>query len=522
MGPAERRNLLRPRADVLAQARVLAAGFDDGRFTRLFQVLDRAGNDSAALWRFPSIEAVLDWCETEARRDPDRAEPTAVLVDARIGEREIVRLLRHFEAWRAPASVVVLAEASDEALLVTALLEGAVDFQLFEQLDPEALLKTLGHAVQVARWKGRAFESARRAGAATSDLRAVLAAVEEGLLVLDGAGRIRAVGGRAQWILGRSAPELVGQRFDDLSWSPAEVRTPGDATLADRLAPSPSPQLAVGTYAHYRRPDGQSIRLRIWSHSLVEDGGDLAMPMILGFVPAPEAAGEAVASPPHSFAGVAVAHDLANLLTAIRLSCQSLADSETPAGPAAARLAHLADATGRLLARFRGDDSPAVAEPREADRLLHGERSLIEAMVGPRVDVQVRLAAPGAKVRIVNETLERVLANLVANAREAMPAGGRLLLRTAVVEREVGEAKRRFWSVEITDSGRGMDAATRARAFELFFTTKSEAGSGIGLATVRQLVENQGGEVSLLSESGAGTTFRILLPMVDEPGERRQ
>lgn len=67
-----------------------------------------------------------------------------------------------------------------------------------------------------------------------------------------------------------------------------------------------------------------------------------------------------------------------------------------------------------------------------------------------------------------------------------------------------------------------MDAATRARAFELFFTTKSEAGSGIGLATVRQLVENQGGEVSLLSESGAGTTFRILLPMVDEPGERRQ
>lgn len=200
-----------------------------------------------------------------------------------------------------------------------------------------------------------------------------------------------------------------------------------------------------------------------------------------------------------------VAHDFQNHLAAIQGSADALRGGGDPRREAAAiteATRAAAAMTRQLLATARHQElrASSVGVAEAVDRAL---RSLLPTL-SPGIRV-VRQVDPLAAVLADPSHLERVLTNLLSNARDALPGGGRIVVGTRAAPEGVIE-------IVVSDDGEGMDAATQSRLFEPYFTTKGERGSGIGLATVRSLVTQWGGQVAVVSALGQGSTFIVQLP----------
>jgi PAS domain S-box-containing protein len=154
---------------------------------------------------------------------------------------------------------------------------------------------------------------------------------------------------------------------------------------------------------------------------------------------------------------------------------------------------------------------------------------LVSKVLGENIEIRTVLAKGLPSVQADLGQMEQVIMNLVLNARDAMPQGGRLVIETRDVDLDEGYVRAypymrpgRFVRLTVSDSGAGMDEETRERAFDPFFTTKGpEKGSGLGMAVVYGIVKQHGGFIHLYSEVGVGTTVTILLPPVDAPPDGR-
>ncbi|MCC6157857.1 MAG: PAS domain S-box protein [Deltaproteobacteria bacterium] len=227
-----------------------------------------------------------------------------------------------------------------------------------------------------------------------------------------------------------------------------------------------------------------------------------------------------------------VAHDFNNLLTAILgytdfiiagLSDRDpLADDAREIRAAAERAASL---TQQLLAFSRRQIiSPRVVS---VNAMLAESRRMLARVIGEDVELIHDLDPAGGHVRIDPHQFDQLLMNLAVNARDAMPGGGKLIFETstAVLDDEFCQARENiqpgnYVVVSVSDTGRGMDRETRERIFEPFFTTKERGkGTGLGLSTVYGIVRQNAGAITVYSEPGIGTTFRIYLPATDAGAE---
>ena len=221
--------------------------------------------------------------------------------------------------------------------------------------------------------------------------------------------------------------------------------------------------------------------------------------------------------------GAGIAHDINNILNGILMNAEflidadkTLTDDETRAAlidlRASARLG--AELTRKILGIARR----STGEHAQVDlsALTHEAVDLARRTFDQRVKV-VRAVDPGVHVRGDRGQLHQVLMNLLLNARDAVGGEGTVTVRIAhSTPREVGAdvaIAGRHATLVVEDTGVGIDEATRARIFEPFFTTKADGGgSGLGLATVHEIVAGHGGSVTCESEPGAGTRFRVVLP----------
>ena len=205
-----------------------------------------------------------------------------------------------------------------------------------------------------------------------------------------------------------------------------------------------------------------------------------------------------------------VAHDFNNLLTVIVGHAESaLADGLD--GRPAANVREILGASSRAAELIRvlldfsraRKSAPHVVDLNEA---VASVGRMLPRLVEEHIVLSIEPVAEPAPVVADRSRLEQMLVNLALNARDAMPDGGVLRVRTAVHQRSV--------TLTVSDSGEGMDERTLSRIFEPFFTTKVQGrGTGLGLASVYGLVKQTGGSIAVESEPGSGTTFSIELPL---------
>ena len=219
-----------------------------------------------------------------------------------------------------------------------------------------------------------------------------------------------------------------------------------------------------------------------------------------------------------------VAHDFNNLLTVVVGNLESLerlGDEHTRPLTEDIRSAveRGVGLTRQLLATARKQ----LLEPRRVDlnALLRGVERLLRRMVGSRIDLRLELEAGLPAVHADPTQLEQVVFNLALNARDAMPQGGVLSITAARGARAGDASTESHVCLSVSDTGIGMDHETQANLFKPFFTTKGPSGTGLGLATVRGIVEQSRGHIDVTSAPGQGSRFDVYLPVAPAAGSER-
>lgn len=153
------------------------------------------------------------------------------------------------------------------------------------------------------------------------------------------------------------------------------------------------------------------------------------------------------------------------------------------------------------------------SQPLSLNQVIAEMETLLGRLIGENIQLVSELADDLPQVRMAPAQMQQIILNLVLNARDAMPDGGRITLTTRNHNRRIDGAYGGTVEFEVSDTGCGMDAKTQKRVFEPFFTTKEPGqGTGLGLATVHNAVSNSGGTIEIESEPGMGTRVRIEFP----------
>lgn len=360
------------------------------------------------------------------------------------------------------------------------------------------------------------------------DPRELLEAGPDAILVVDDTGAVVFANALAHTLFGYDAGELVGQPVDVLV---PDVRRATHREKREQYLQSPRIRtMGVGQELSGRRRDGTELPVDIGLSPLTTADGEFVVCAVRDTTErrrvqerlrtAEERLLQAQKMEAVGNLAGGVAHDFNNIISVILSYCEILSAQTTNAsmltglGVIRESCLRAIELTRQLLAFGRRQ----MLEPRlvALDEIVRGVEPMLATAAGARCRLRVELAAGLPPVRVDATQIERVLMNLVINARDAMPEGGEVTVETGDGTAEAaaaGMAPGPYVYLAVRDQGHGVDPAIQQRIFEPFFTTKSRGkGTGLGLSTVFGIVQQSGGLLTLTSEAGAGSVFRALLP----------
>ena len=290
-----------------------------------------------------------------------------------------------------------------------------------------------------------------------------------------------------------------------------------------------------GFEARWRRKDGSPITVRISGRAVASsDGPSDALEAIAEDITARRVLEDQFrqAQKMEAVGRLAggIAHDFNNLLMVISGYTEILLDQLAPEHSLHAKAESIQQASDRASALTRqllafSRKQHLELKVTDINAIVTNMERLLRPLIGEDVELTTHLESAVGCTRADAGQLEQVIMNLVVNAKDAMPNGGKLSIRTAAITVDDSQGHENtfikhgpYITISISDTGEGMDRETQARIFEPFFTTKEKGkGTGLGLSTVYGIVKQSGGYVFVQSEPGHGTTFTIYFPRVDEP-----
>jgi len=347
-------------------------------------------------------------------------------------------------------------------------------------------------------------------------------------IVVHREGRALFVNPAAAGILGLKDPEsLIGSRVLDY------VHPDHQERAAERItAVAQDGVVAPPTQFVYLREDGTQVDVETVSAPVTFQGGRAISTVFLDITKRKRA--EAIeeqikaAQKMEALGRLAggVAHDFNNLLTAIMGYSSLLLEQVAQGDPLRPSLEEVFSAGKRaelLTAQLLAFSRRQVLEPTNLDlnRIITGMEAMLHRLIGEDVELVTDLAPKLDLVKADQAQMEQVIINLVVNARDSMPEGGRITIRTKTVQLEDETPARKplevkpgpFVMIEVSDTGEGMSEEVRSHLFEPFFTTKAQGkGTGLGLSTVYGIVQQSSGAIRINSEPGIGSTFQVYLP----------
>ncbi len=501
----------------------------------------------------PLVDGRLRALEELARDRKPGAAPDAALA-ARVEEgsglagkvRRLLREMRDDEGRllvartgeaeaRAGRTHAGLAAAATAALALLVLAVVLLNRALVQRRRAEAERRVRERTADLARTNAELraeIASHEQTGAALRRseqlYRRVVEASQEGVWVVDADGRTTFANARLAQMLGCDRDALLGRPVYDFV---GEAERPAAEAAVERCRRGAAEQFDF----KLRRPDGSDLWALVSTTPLTAPDGACAgaLGMLTDLTDRRRLEEQFLHAQKMEAVGRlagGVAHDFNNLLTVILSYAELLrgklgdADDLGMVEEITRSVGQAASLTRQLLAFGR----KGVVQPRVLDlgAAVAQTEKMLRRVIGE--DVELTVVRPSGPVRVKADPgqLEQVLLNLAINARDAMPEGGRLTIEVQVVELDAAYAADHlrvrpgaYALLAVSDTGVGMDAATKARAFEPFFTTKGDKGTGLGLATVYGIVQQSGGSVGVYSEPGRGTTFKVYLPLVPSGAE---